>query len=128
MKRKAEDYLFNIKDLIFSYTRQDALDDGILIDVSYLAIELGIKIPCAITCDLYHSYLETEITGQDEVGRTWDMLNVFRYYARGVEEDTILFPVLFQMMHEVEQVIVKAVIGPGDDGEAVLTFMMPEED
>jgi type I site-specific restriction endonuclease len=31
-------------EIIFSYTRQEAIEDGVLIDVSGTAVEVGIKI------------------------------------------------------------------------------------
>jgi hypothetical protein len=44
-------------DLIYAYTRAQALADGVLVDVSQMAREAGFKFPTAITADL-HSRLE----------------------------------------------------------------------
>ena len=40
-------------NIISVYTRQDAIDDGIFVDVSEMAKEAGIKYPVAITTNLY---------------------------------------------------------------------------
>ena len=51
----------NIKDyfgdVIYAYTRQDAINDGVLVDVTELAREAGFKIPVAITAAL-HAIIE----------------------------------------------------------------------
>ena len=39
-------------DLIYSYTRAQALADGVLVDVSQMASEAGFRYPTAITADL----------------------------------------------------------------------------
>lgn len=36
-------------DLIHSYTRAQAIDDGVLLDVSNIAKEAGVKYPTALT-------------------------------------------------------------------------------
>jgi hypothetical protein len=41
--------MFEDADLIHSYTRTDALRDGVLIDVSAVAREAGIRYPVALT-------------------------------------------------------------------------------
>ena len=44
-------------DLIFSYTRQQTIDDGVLIDVTDPAAEAGFAVPVAVTAKLFHSYV-----------------------------------------------------------------------
>ena len=41
-------------DLIYSYSRAQAIDDGILVDVSAHARDLGIRYPVAVTATLWH--------------------------------------------------------------------------
>ena len=47
-------------ELIYSYTRQDAIDDGIFVDVTEVANRNGFKIPVAITTNLFHSCINKE--------------------------------------------------------------------
>ena len=41
--------LFSPDDLIHSYTRQQAIEDGVLMDVSETAKEAGVRFPVALT-------------------------------------------------------------------------------
>jgi hypothetical protein len=47
-------------DIIYSYTRQQAIDDGIFVDVSRVAQSCGFIIPVALTSNLYHSHIKKE--------------------------------------------------------------------
>ena len=122
-------------EVIFAYTRQQALADGVLVDASALAKEAGFRWPVALTERLYHSYVVPELDlvaeGQSITGRLWDVLNVLRFaIAKARDTDCICFSVLFLMSANAAPVPIdlKAVCGPGDDGEPVLSIMMLEED
>ena len=104
-------------------------------DASDLAREAGFVFPVALTETLYHAYivpaLELVAAGQSIQGRLWDLLFVLRFaIAKARDTDTILFKVLFLMSTDSTPVLIelKAVCGPGDDGEPVLTIMLPDED
>ena len=60
-------------NVIFSYTRAQAISDGVLIDVTAQAREMGFKVPAAITDNLFHTYIEPpaglEGEGQSVEGR-----------------------------------------------------------
>ena len=122
-------------EVIFAYTRQQALADGVLVDASDLAREAGFVFPVALTETLYHGYivpaLDLVAEGQSIQGRLWDLLFVLRFaIAKARDTDTILFSVLFLMSRDADPVPIelKALCGPGDDGEPVLSIMMPDED
>jgi hypothetical protein len=124
-----------VGDLIYSYTRQQALTDGVLVDATSLAREAGFVFPVALTETLYHSYivpaLDLVTEGQSIQGRLWDLLFVLRFaIAKARNADTILFTVLFLMSPGATPVPIdlKAICGPGDDGEPVLTVLLPDED
>jgi len=120
--------------VISAYTRAQALADGVLVDASELAKQCGIKAPVALTRAVWDRYVEltpaAEQAGNDETGRLWDVLWMFycaavqnpnaseiRYTLRVVTDSIRPSPVEL-----------KAMIGPGDDGEAVITILLPEED
>ena len=123
-------------ELIYSYTRQQAIEDGILIDITTLAQEAGIRYPVAITSGLFDELNPTENEqqklGQHFTGRTWDLLTLFRYYAkRGGQE--LHFHIFVQRLTKknkpkMTKQYVKAVCGPGDNHEPVITIMLPGED
>jgi hypothetical protein len=122
-------------DLIYSYTRQQALADGVLVDATDLAREAGFVFPVALTETLYHSYivpaLDLVAEGQSIQGRLWDLLYVLRFaIAKARNADTVHFTVLFLMSPGATPVPIelKAICGPGDDSEPVLTIMLPDED
>jgi len=122
-------------NVIFSYSRQQALSDGVLVDVSDLASEAGFRVPVAVTEAVYKNYLdpspELVREGQSLSGRAWDVLQVLLFAAAvHPDYDTILFKVLFILTPGCppEPVSLKASCGPGDEGEPVLTILLPLED
>jgi hypothetical protein len=137
--------------VIFSYTRAQALQDGVLIDVSDTAREAGIKFPTAVTRAVWARYVEVPegTTGQDERGRLWDVIWMLRDAIRksdgGERIDYRLYVALpdrgdWQSNEAVPKrssrlnrqthrlVTLKALCGPGDDAEPVITIMLPDED
>jgi hypothetical protein len=44
--------------VIHAYSRANAIEDGVLIDVSSVAKEAGFKIPVAVTSGVWERYIE----------------------------------------------------------------------
>ena len=124
-------------EVISSYTRTQAIDDGILVDVSHTAQEAGFSFPVALTRAAWSDCVEwseadsKRQTYQDESGRLWDVLwMASRAARRGGQE------IRFQLYRvprggrgmRPRLVTLKAICGPGDDGEPVITIMLPGED
>ena len=124
----------DVAEVISVYTRAQALEDGVLVDVSEMAKEAGIKFPVALTRTVYGQYVEVPegVTCQDESGRLWDILWMFRCAAAQFRGDTLLFKFYVRNQNrELDRrdlVTLKAICGPGDDAEPVITIMLPEED
>ena len=121
------------EEYICSYTRKQALEDGFLIDPGEIAKEAGIKYPVAITSALWHDYIvpdeKSESAGQSVEGRLWDLLCMFMHAARRSSDSLLYFKVVFLIKgKEHRHVLVKAVCGPGDTLEPVITIMLPDED
>ena len=122
-------------EVISSYSRAQAIEDGALVDVSTVAKEAGIKFPVAMTATVWGQYVEVPegVGCQDESGRLWDIVWMFRCAAAKFDGDTLLFK-LYVRNHNRERldrrdlVTLKAICGPGDNGEPVVTIMTPEED
>ena len=130
---------FSNDDFIFAYTRADAISDGVLVELSdQMVSEAGIKVKVAVTRAVWDDYLSPsyldELSGQSVEGRTWDLLWMFGCAARRSRHaSTIQFRVLFVTMKAsgsivTYHVLLKAVCGPGDDAEPVITIMLPWED
>ncbi len=63
-------------DLIYSYTRAQAIADGFQIEVTKTAQESGIRFPVFLTRMVYEAYVVVlpGVAGQDEAGRLWDII------------------------------------------------------
>jgi len=125
--------LFDEVDVIYSYTRAQAIADGVLIDASETAREAGVRFPVAVTASLWHKYIVPDETSalhcQSVEGRLWDTLWLFRWAAKNFTGDTLFFEVSYIMKgRQMTRVKLKAVCGPGDTPEPVITIMLPEED
>ena len=122
------------------YTRAQAIEDGILVDVSETAREAGFKIPVAVTRSVWDRLValpEGYRGFQDESGRLWDVLWMAHYYAvRASNSDRVRMCVLVRDvrkdLHDSHRPPRRhfpiVAIGSGDRGEAVITIMWPEND
>ena len=66
-------------EIIASYSRTQALADGVLVDATKLAREAGFRYPVALTSAAWHDCVAVSSTDQDhdETGRLWDVLTGF---------------------------------------------------
>ena len=125
---------------LFSYTRAQAIEDGILVDVSETAREAGFKIPVAVTRGVWDRLiaLPDGYQGfQDERGRLWDVLWIAHYYARRASNsDRVTMSVLVRDIRKdlrdsnrpPRRHCPIVAIGAGDRDEPVITIMWPEDD
>ena len=131
-------------EVIFTYARSDAIQDGVLVEIpAGLCREAGFSVPVAVTSsvwDLIDPGNLEEMPGQSVEGRTWDLLwmcGCAARSARGQHRSTVLFTCTFLLAEETRDgsvitehrtVTLRAVCGPGDEGEPVVTIMLPGED
>lgn len=125
--------MFDHEDLIHRYTRAQAIADGVLVDVTPTAREAGIRWPVALTRAAWERCVAVPpgVACQDEAGRLWDVLFLMALAARRGGGSTVHFGVHVRNDNRERTpplVRLKAVCGPGDGGEPVLTVMMPDED
>jgi hypothetical protein len=121
-------------EVIHSYTRAQAIEDGVLVDLTQLAWEAGFRWPVAVTAGVWSvitpaSALKRD--GQSCLGRAWDLLNILRVElrsAKGGREVSFAPYFLMEPGKPPRQVPMRAVSGPGDAGEPVITVMLPDED
>lgn len=120
-------------ELIHSYTRAQAIEDGVLVDLSDLAREAGFKMPLAVTAGVW-AIIEPELMPpcQDWRGRAWDLLTILRLAIKRARDgtDRVDFAPLFVLKSSgaPEPVAMWAHCGPGDDFKPVITVMLPGED
>ena len=136
MQQTENDNVFG--DVIFAYTRAQAIADGVLVDLMQpetvaLVAEAGFTVPLAMTAAAFVATLGpvgTELpSGQDIRGRLWDVLNLLRWAIRRQSDaDRVHFTVAVWNGKRHDDVNLWALIGPGDDGEPVITIMLEGED
>jgi hypothetical protein len=139
MSNQSSKYPFFGK-VVSVYTRAQALADGVLIDAGPMAYEAGFRWPVAITvgawsdCVAWSDTDSERQTHQDQSGRLWDMLFMAAYAARtNANAGPELLFELYRVPRdghaiEAEIITLKLVVGPGDDGEPVMTVLLPNED
>lgn len=125
-------------NVIYAYTRADALADGTLVDVTEVAREAGFRIPVAMTataradCVTWSDTDSERQTHQDKSGRLWDVLWMASLAARRAQGERSPF-----QFYRVPRggratrprlTTLHLHIGPGDAGEPVITILMPHED
>lgn len=121
-------------NVIYAYTRAQAIADGVLVDVSELAREAGFKHPVAVTAGVWGECVAVPkgVACQDEKGRIWDVLMLLRHaIAKSSGGDRVDFAVHVRNDNrEGTPPLVRlyALCGPGDDAEPVVTVMLPHED
>ena len=126
--------------VISSYSRAQAIDDGVLIDAGSMAREAGFKWPVAFTsaawcdCVAWSEIDNQKQAYQDESGRLWDVLFMASQAIRAASDsgDRRNFS-LYRVprngqSQEAEEVTLKLIVGPGDQGEPVITILLPNED
>jgi len=131
--------LFEGAEIISIYTRAQALDDGTLIALPD-AREAGILWPVAITQAAHAeaiSWNPDHQGGQDETGRSWDVLTMVRHAIARNKTSAILGDRIKFDVYRVPNTPTATraypcrlvvIAGGGDDGVPVLTVMLPNED
>ena len=126
--------------VIHCYTRAQAIADGVLIDVTETAKEAGFKWPVALArgawddCVAWSEDDNRIQTHQDESGRLWDCLWMAQMSIRRSENnDGVLFYEFYRIPRDgkswkIRKRQLKLIAGPGDQGEPVITILLPQED
>lgn len=127
-------------EVIYKYTRKQAIADGVLIDVTEMASEAGFRWPVAVTaavwadCVAWSEEDNDRQAYQDESGRLWDLLFAASYAVQTARQDNgSLKYDIWRVPRDgrstdSQLVSLKLIAGPGDDGEPVITIMQPHED
>jgi hypothetical protein len=124
--------------VIHRYTRAEAIADGCLVDVTSAAHSVGFRLPVALTraawsdCVEWDDQNSNHQTHQDEAARLRDVLWLAVLSARKSNCAELQFQVLrvpndghtkFPKLASL-----RMTIGPGDEGEPVITIMLRNED
>ena len=121
--------------VIYSYTRAQAVADGVQVEVTKTAQEAGIKFPMFLTRAVFEAYVAVppDVTGQDEAGRLWDVVWMTRFGIIRARPGCDRIPVAFYVRNDNRAArLVKLIATCGaldiDDPQPAITLMMPDED
>ena len=122
-------------EVIYTYTRKQAIADGVQVDVTATAQEAGIKFPVFITRGVFESYVAVPegVTGQDEAGRLWDVVWMLRFAIQRSHGHTDRLPVALYVRNDnraaklIKLVAVCSALDM-DDPQPAITIMLPDED
>jgi len=122
-------------EVFYSYTRAQAVADGVQVDVSKVAAEAGIRFPVFLTRTVFDSFVTVPegVTGQDEAGRLWDIVWMLRFGILRRPPGCTRIPVALYVRndnHRAKLVKLIATCGPLDidDPQPAITVLMPDED
>ena len=102
--------------------------------MSQAAKEAGLIYPVAVTQRVWSEVITpsegARKEGQSESGRLWDVLWMLRVAIKAsrARRDVIRYGVYVREGKRLRAAEIKAVCGPGDKGEPVVTIMLPGED
>lgn len=123
-------------ETIYAYTRKQAIEDGVLVDImqdeqmSDIA-KRHYKFPISCTSSVFgimKKAVENSEYSNDYAGILHDMLWMSKVMKRQIDESTIIFRVIIAGAGRQRNYDFKLQVGPGDQGEPVITIMMPDED
>ena len=141
--------------VVFTYTRAQAVADGVQVEVTKTAKEAGISFPVFLTRTVFDAYVAVPdgVSGQDEAGRLWDVCWMLRFaiirsrshgdrvpvalYVRNdnhrAKPGADRLPVALYVRNDnraAKLVKLVATCGPLDidDPQPAITVMMPDED
>ena len=111
-------------DYVYRYTRKQALEDGVLIDISKYGKQIGFKYPMAITIRLYHEVF----VKNDELDEKKLSIVLFQFIHKillRTDGGDLLKDIIKD--REGYDVEVWLMCHGGDDGEPVMTLMYPSD-
>lgn len=127
--------LFADCDVIHSYTRAQAIEDGFLADLMQNEMldvcRQHYKHPIACTLPVFEimrKAVENKKYCNDYAGILHDMLHMSRVHYQFHGHTARLFKVIIQGAGRQSVFTFKLVCHPGDSGEPVMTIMLPDED
>lgn len=130
----AAQHPFDGAEIIYAYTRAQAIEDGVLVDLSAVAPDVchqHFKYNVACTSAVW-AIIDKAVKNKrhcnDLNGVVHDILWMSKGYARTLDERYRLFRVIIKGAGRNSTYTFKIACGPGDDAEPVLTIMLPEED
>ena len=122
-------------EVLYSYTRAQAIADGVQVEVSKVAAEAGIRFPVFLTRTVFDAFVTVPpgVTAQDEAGRLWDIVWMLHFAIRKAGNHSSRMPFALYVRNDNRRpklIKLIATCGPldMDDPQPAITVMMPDED
>ena len=116
--------LFDDVEVIFSYTRAQAIEDGVLVDLTGHPDTRIYKYPVAFTAALWAEVERGDGENTDvRDGRIWDICFMATQGTAKIEGSDSFYPVIVG----ARTLKLRSNCGPGDQGEPVITIGFPED-
>jgi hypothetical protein len=127
--------MFNNDDLIYRYSRADALRDGVLVNVTEAARKVAIRVPVALTAAVHADFVEVPDGPDAQSAKQRRLNDLLSLLTAAIVSSGNKGPVLLYQLYArrknagpLHKVTLKAVSGPDDEGGPCLTVMLPNED
>lgn len=119
------------KKINFPCSRADALDDGVLVDISAEARNVSFRYPVAMTRAAWNRCVHNNDRSSktDQTERLRQVLKVLRMEILGNPNcSTVSFDVKIRNDDgSIRNVKLKSTCGPGDDAEPVITILLANQ-
>lgn len=131
-REKAKSSLFDDADYISVYTREDAIADGVLIDITEQAKTMGFRFHTAITCNAWNSFIaRSSDFGLSSERMLSRLLGCLKHDISRLKNKSAIevFPVPCEIRRGVFEILkVKVIVAPGDNEEPCMTLLTEFED
>ncbi len=130
------------ENIVASYTRNEAIKDGEIVELTNYSKELQedikglFKFPISFTKRVI-DMVEDKPSFEDIEGRLWDICYMMFYHikTKGIKEDYCIFPLILNDKNsfengkeEIKEIKLKGVFHPDDNGYPCITIMDKNED
>ncbi|HEV2693405.1 MAG TPA: DUF6573 family protein [Verrucomicrobiae bacterium] len=121
-------------EVIYAYSRSQAIADGYQIEVTKTAQEAGITFPVFLTRAVFELFVAVPegVEGQDEAGRLWDVLWMLRFAIRKASTGQNRLPFALYVRNDnrkpklIKLIAVCSALDI-DDPQPAITILLPEE-
>jgi hypothetical protein len=122
-------------NIVYAYTRKQAVEDGEQVDVSTTAAEAGIRFPVFLTRRVFDAYVTVppNVSCQDEAGRLWDIVSMLCFAIKSGRSDGNHIEYSLYVRNDnrrpkLVKLVAVCCAHDMDAPEPAITVMMPGED
>jgi len=114
-------------NIIYSYTRQDAINDGVTIDVTRVANKNGFTIPVAVTRTLWERYINQETEAETDLKLNALLLMLYQKILTEAKTKESFFATKVTINNKEVDIWMGIEATSPSDPSPAMTIMMPED-